>query len=192
MPLTLLPRLTLRLVGNAEGQYGFGSSDVFVLGIINQWKTGRWGFGPQINFPAQNATFGNPNWAFGFAAAVTQRAWKDRLFFALLFQQTWTDRNGSILAGPLSINPIFVIQLGKGWYAGNGDYVINYDWYSQAWFIPFGARLGKAWIGEKSTWNAYAEYASSVLWTEWAGPVAGWSIRINVQFQIPVSMGKKK
>ena len=69
-PLTWLPRLTLRSVKNKEGDVGFGSSDIFVLGIINQWATGRWGFGPQINFPAQEG-FGNTNWGLGLAGAVT-------------------------------------------------------------------------------------------------------------------------
>jgi len=187
LPLTLLPRLTFRLVQNAEGDVGFGSSDVFILGIINQWKTGRWGIGPQINFPSMKG-FGNPNWGYGLAAAVTQRAWKDRLFFAFLVQQTWSSKDGTTKASPVSINPIFVIQLGKGWYAGNGDYVINYNWYSGAWFIPFGARLGKAFIGEKTTWNAYVEYSTSALYEDWYGPVATHAFRVNVQFQIPVGL----
>jgi len=44
-PITLLPRLTLRLVQNSEDEFGFGQSDFFVLGILNQWASGRWGIG---------------------------------------------------------------------------------------------------------------------------------------------------
>ncbi|KPK28939.1 MAG: hypothetical protein AMJ61_00055 [Desulfobacterales bacterium SG8_35_2] len=83
MPITLLPRLTLRLVQNSEEKFGFGSSDIFVLGIMNQWASGRWGFGPQINFPAKDG-FGNTEWGYGLAAAVTERALDDKLFLALL------------------------------------------------------------------------------------------------------------
>ena len=51
-PITMLPRLTMRYVQNAAGDYGFGQSDLFILGIAQEWATGRWGLGPQINFPA--------------------------------------------------------------------------------------------------------------------------------------------
>jgi hypothetical protein len=189
IPLTLLPRLTLRLVKNADKDIGFGSSDIFILGIMQQWSTGRWGFGPQINFPAK-AGFGSTNWGYGLAAALTQRAAQDKLFMALLLQQTWRKRDDGITAAtPLSINPSFVVQLGKGVYIGNGDYVINYDWHNKALFVPFGVRLGKAWVGPETTWNAYIEYASGEYYSDWQGSVASHAIRVNVQFQIPVSFG---
>jgi len=188
-PVTLLPRLTLRVIENAAGDYGFGSSDIFALGIINEWATGRWGLGPQINFPAQSSAFGNTNWGFGLAGAVTQRALSDKLFFAFLLQQTWSkkmDGSGDYGSSPLSINPSFVYQLGGGWYLGNGDYVIRYNWNAGAWFIPFGVRLGKAFVGDTSTWNAYVEYRSSLYYEDWPGPVAEHAVRVNLQYQIPV------
>jgi hypothetical protein len=190
VPITLLPRLTLRLVENKDGDNGFGSSDIFVLGIMNQWAKGRWGIGPQINFPAKGG-FGNTNWGIGFAAAITQRELNDKLFLALLLQQTWRKVNDpssdAVLGSPLSINPIFVFQLGQGWYLGNGDFVINYNWYENAWFVPFGVRLGKAFIGEKSTWNAYVEYSTSLIYKDWPGPAADHAFRVNVQYQVPVT-----
>jgi hypothetical protein len=187
-PITWLPRLTLRSVKNSAGDVGFGSSDIFILGIINQWATGRWGLGPQINFPAAEG-FGSTNWGIGLAGAVTQRAMEDKLFLALLLQQVWRNNDADeTKAGPISINPIFVFQLGAGWYIGNGDYVINYDWENSAWFIPFGVRLGKAFITPKNTYNAYVEYSTSVYYDDWQGPVAGHAFRINFQFQIPVGI----
>lgn len=187
-PLTWLPRLTLRGVSNKDSEFGFGSSDIFILGIINQWATGRWGLGPQINFASQKG-FGNTNWGFGLAGAVTQRAMEDKLFLAFLLQQTWTENStGATVASPININPIFVYQLGAGWYVGNGDYVMRYDWDNGAWFIPFGVRLGKAFIQPAKTWNAYVEYAASLYYDDWQGSVAGHSVRINVQFQIPVGI----
>jgi len=115
IPFTMLPRLTLRGVKNSEGDFGFGSSDIFVLGIAQEWATGRWGIGPQINFPAQEG-FGNKNWGYGLAGAITQRAMEDKFFFAFLLQQTWskTGGNGPTKASPISINPSFVLQLGDG------------------------------------------------------------------------------
>ena len=187
MPLTLLPRLTLRYVNNAQDDWGFGQSDIFVLGILNQWASGRWGIGPQLNFPSQEG-FGNSNWGLGLAAAVTQRALNDDLFLALLLQQTWSTGDDNInRASSLAINAIVVYQLGKGWYVGNGDYLIRYNWQSKSFFVPFGVRLGKAFINPDATWNAYLEYASSVYYEDFPGPIAGHSVRVNVQYQIPVA-----
>ena len=187
-PITLLPRLTLRLVQNSASDFGFGQSDIFVLGILNQWATGRWGLGPQINFPSQGG-FGNPNWGYGLAAAVTQRALSDKLFIALLLQQTWSKNSaGETKASALGINTIIVYQLGDGWYIGNGDFVIRYDWDSGSFNVPFGLRLGKAFINPDGTWNAYLEYASSLVYDSFPGPIPGHSLRINVQYQIPVSL----
>lgn len=185
-PITMLPRLTLRAVQNAAGDYGFGSSDLFVLGIVNQWDTGRWGIGPQINFPSKE-NFGSTEWGYGLAGALTQRALGDKLFFALLLQQTWRkDALGETKATPLGINPSFVYQLGSGYYIGNGDYLISYNWQNGSWLIPFGVRFGKAFVGETSTWNAYVEYASSLYYDQWIGPAPSHAVRVNVQYQIPV------
>jgi hypothetical protein len=185
IPITMLPRLTFRVKQNSAGDWGIGGSDLFILGIINQWSTGRWGIGPQINFPSMEG-FGNRNWGGGLAAAVTQRAMNDRLFFALLLQQSWTKVNNETQATNLIINPTFVFQIANGWYAGNGDFVIQYNWQNGGWFFPMGLRVGKAFINEKRTINTYVEWAASAGWPGWEGSVAGHSIRINFQFQIPV------
>ena len=82
-PIPLLPRLTAKLIQNSKDEYGFGQSDLFVLGILNQWASGRWGLGPQINFPSQEG-FGSTEWGYGLAGAVTQREFNDDLFLVLL------------------------------------------------------------------------------------------------------------
>jgi hypothetical protein len=188
-PITLLPRLTFRYEQNAEGNWNVGGSDLFVLGILNDWGSGRWGIGPQINFPAP-VGFGNPNWGLGAAAAVTQRLLDDRLFLALLLQQAWTldESVEKTVPTALVINPVVVYQLGQGWYIGNGDFVMNYNWRNGGWLVPLGVRLGKAFVGDKSTWNAYVEYQAPVAWKSWQGPVPGHAIRVNLQFQIPVGL----
>jgi hypothetical protein len=189
LPITLLPRLTVRVVSNAADDIGIGGSDLFILGILKDWGTGRFGLGPQINFPAMDG-FGNKNFGYGLAAAITQRALADKLFFALLFQQTWAsapDGSGT-KASPLSINPSFVFQLGQGWYIGNGDFLIRYSWDTKAVWFPFGVRFGKAMVQPGKTYNAYVEYASSMIYDDWIGSIPSWSLRVNFQFQIPVGM----
>lgn len=189
MPLTLLPRLTLRAVQNSAGDYGFGSSDIFVLGILNEWATGRWGIGPQINFPAADKKFGSTKWGLGLAGGATQRAMSDKIFLGLLLQQVWRENSmGETKAAPLGINPIFVYQLGQGWYIGNGDFVMQYNWQDGSWFVPLHVRFGKAFIDDTKTFNAYIEWGTSMVYTDWKGPVASQAVRINVQWQIPLSL----
>jgi hypothetical protein len=191
IPFTMLPRLTLRALENKDEQWGFGNSDVFVLGIAQQWATGRWGIGPQLNFPSKTG-FGNPNWGFGLAGAVTQRALNDKVFLSFLVQQTWSKDpagSGDIKAGSLGLNPGIVYQLGKGVYIGNGDYVIRYNWNDGSWYVPIRIRLGKAWILPEKTWNAYIEYGTAAKISDWKGPIANHTVRINVQFQLPVALG---
>jgi len=188
VPIPLLPRLTARLVQNSQDEFGFGQSDLFILGILKQWSSGRWGLGPQINFPSQEG-FGSTNWGYGLAAALTQRELSDDLFLALLLQQVWRDDGTGITrASPLGINATLVYQLGLGWYIGNGDFVISYNWQNQNWFVPFGLRVGKAFINPEGTWNAYVEYRTWAAVDEnWTGPVADHNLRVNIQYQIPVS-----
>ena len=188
-PITLLPRLTLRYQQNAAGDYGIGGSDLFILGIAGQWATGRWGLGPQFNFPSQVGGFGNPNWGFGLAAAVTQRAAHDKIFLSLLFQQTWSENaEGETKPSTLGINPGIVYQLGGSWYVGNGDFVIAYDWESGGVLFPIRGRLGKMWVRPSNTINAYVEAGTSTPSADWLGPAAQTSVRVNIQWQIPVSL----
>lgn len=188
MPITVLPRLTMRAVQATDNSFGFGSSDIFALAILNQWATGRWGLGPQINFPASDVKYGNTNWGVGLAGAITQRELDDKIFIGLLMQQVWRTPNGgdNMEAAPLGINPIIVYQLGDGWYVGNGDFVISYNWNDGSFMVPFLVRVGKAFISPGTTWNTYVEYGTSVIYDQWIGSVPGSILRFNVQFQIPV------
>jgi len=190
LPVTLLPRLTLRLIEEQDnGNYGIGQSDIFILTILNQWAKGRWGLGPQINFPAKEG-FGNPNWGFGFAGAITQRELSDKLFLAVLLQQVWSkqESSGNVEASPLGINAIIAYQLGKGWYIGNGEFVIRHNWQDNSWFVPLRIRVGKAFIGDTKTWNTYIEYGTALEYGDWNGAVADHTVRINIQLQIPMKM----
>ena len=188
MPITLLPRLTARVIHNKDDDFGFGSSDLFILGILQEWATGRWGLGPQINFPAQE-NFGSKKWALGLAGAVTERKLDDRIFLAFLVQQTWRkNANDETKAQPLTMTPVFVYQLGGGAYIGNGDMNISYNYQNGSWLVPVNVRLGKAFVGPTTTWNAYVEYGTSVVYEDWQAPVPTHLVRVNVQFQIPVGL----
>lgn len=106
VPFTLLPRLTIREEENQLGQSGFGSTELFVLGIVDDWGTGRWGIGPLVNFPGSKKV-STDKWGVGLAGAVvnTSGPW----FYGVLFTQSWRERDPTLVSSgiaPLGIAPI--------------------------------------------------------------------------------------
>ncbi len=89
---------------------------------------------------------------------------------------------------PLGIAPFLNYQLGDGWYVGNGDMVIRYDWNSNEVYIPIGVRLGKVIQRPKGAWNLYAEYQTSLVYDDWPGSAVENSIRLNFTLTLPVGM----
>ena len=70
---------------------------------------------------------------------------------------------------PLGIAPIVNYLLGGGWYIGNGDMVIQYDWDEREFKIPLGIRIGRVRVKEKGSWNYYFEYQTSAVYEDWPG-----------------------
>jgi hypothetical protein len=190
LPFPLLPRLTLRNEEAKNGTSGGGNAEIFALAVPLDWGTGRWGIGPQINFPADSEQFGTTAWRFGFATAALQRAMKDKLLFGVLLQQTWgkTDpmQPGDVVAQPITIQPVFNYALSKGFYLNIGETALSYDWQADAWLVPIGLRIGKLWIKPNSTWNLYFEYRTTVVYEDWPGSAIEDAFRINVSYTIPV------
>ncbi len=67
--------------------------------------------------------------------------------------------------------------------------MIQYDWDSGHVYIPIGARVGKVLVFDKSSFNLYYEYRTSMVYKNWTGPAVKNSHRFNVSYTIPV--GKK-
>jgi hypothetical protein len=194
MPLkdfTILPRLTLRHYENALGQSGLGNTELFALIIPKSWDwgSGRVGIGPLVSLPGDKDV-ATDEWGYGFAAAVVNA--KGKWFYGLLFTQTWRDVDPTIVAPtssntePLGIAPFLNYRLGHGWYIGNGDMVARWDWDKSEFYLPIGVRVGKVLVGEKSSWNIYGEYQTSLIYKNWSGSAAENSFRINVTYTIPV------
>jgi hypothetical protein len=76
--------------------------------------------------------------------------------------------------------------LGGGWYIGNGDMVIQYDWDSDKVYMPIGVRVGKVIPGKKGSWNAYVEVQTSLIYDNWPGSAKDTSFRINLTKTLPV------
>ncbi len=142
---TILPRITLRHYENSQGESGFGNTEIFGLIIPKKWDwgTGRMGIGPLITTPGDKEV-AKDEWGYGFAAAWVNG--KGKWFYGALLTQSWQSIDpvalpaGSSDTNPLGIAPIVNYRLGNGWYVGNGDMTIQYDWDSKKWKVPIGVR----------------------------------------------------
>jgi hypothetical protein len=190
----ILPRLTIRHYENAAGQSGFGNTELFALVVPKAWDwgQGRVGLGPLVTAPG-DAVVARDEWGYGFAAAVvhTTNPW----FCSLLVTQSWRSIEPTALptgtsdANALGIAPGIVYQIGSGWYVSNGDMVMLYDWNSDAVYLPIGVRVGNVLVNEnKTTWNLYAEYQTSLIYDSYPGPAVKNSFRLNVSFTMPIQI----
>jgi hypothetical protein len=188
---TLLPRLTLRHYENSETEKsGIGNTELFGLIIPKSWDwgTGRMGIGPLVTAPGDSG-IAKDEWGGGLAGAVvnTSGDW----FYGFLLTQSWQAVDpvalppGSSNTNPLGIAPFLNYQLGGGWFVGNGDMIIRYDWDSKEVYMPIGVRFGKVIVGPKSSWNIYAEYQTSLIYDDYPGPAVEDSFRFNVTYTMP-------
>ena len=187
---TILPRLTIRHYENAAGESGFGNTELFGLIIPKSWDwgTGRMGIGPLITAPGSKKV-AKDEWGYGFAAAIVNG--KGPWFYGLLFTQSWQSIDprtlpaGTSDTNPLGIAPFLNYRLGDGWYVGNGDMVIKWDWDKSELYVPIGVRVGKVLVRPKGSWNLYAEYQTSLIYDDWSGSAIESSFRLNVTYTIP-------
>ena len=183
--------LTLRNNEAADKSSGAGDAEYFALFIPLEWSTGRWGIGPQVNFPADDAKFGSDVWRYGFATAWLERLAGEKILTGLLVQQTWgkTDPEDTerTVAQPITIQPVFNYSLKNGYYVNIGETAFSYNWDASAWLIPLGFRFGKVFINKNgSTYNVYAEVRKSVIYDDWPGSVIDNAVRFNVSYAFPM------
>ena len=193
--LTILPRLTIRHYEDVEaGKSGFGNTELFALIVpkATDWGTGRAGIGPLITAPG-NPDVAKDEWGYGFAAAIVNNS--GQWFYGLLFTQTWrgVDPNtlpaGTSDINPLGIAPFLAYRFGSsGIYLQTADMVALYDWNTKGFYLPVGARFGKVWVLEKSSWNVYAEYKTSAVYKSWEGSAVKNSYRFNVSYTMPIGL----
>jgi len=189
---TILPRLTIRHYENPNGDSGFGNTELFGLIVPKSWDwgTGRVGIGPLVTAPGDKKV-AKDEWGYGLAGAYVNT--KGKWFYGLLLTQSWRsiDPNNpppdvTDDTNPLGIAPFLNYRLGGGWYVGNGDMVIQFDWNSGDIYMPIGVRVGKVLQRPKGSWNFYAEYQTSLIYDDWPGAAVENSIRLNVTYTIPV------
>jgi hypothetical protein len=188
---TILPRLTLRHYENPQGQSGIGNSELFGLIIPNKWDwgSGRFGIGPLVTFPG-NEDVAKDEWGYGFAMAAVNSSGK--WFYGLLITQSWQSVDPAILpagssdTNPLGVAPFLNYRIANGWYVGNGDMIARYNWDKSEFYMPVGVRFGKVLVNEKSSWNIYGEYQTTMIDSGWTGSAVDSSYRVNVTYTMPV------
>jgi hypothetical protein len=188
--LKLINRFTMRNNEAADKTSGAGDAEYFALFIPFEWSTGRWGIGPQVNFPAESSKFGNEVWRYGFASAWLERV-GDKVLTGVLVQQVWgkTDQSDPDrqVAQPITIQPVFNYSLKNGYYVNIGETAFSYHWDANAWLIPLGFRFGKVFITDQgSTYNLYAEIRKSVIYDDWPGSVLDTAFRVNLSYAFPM------
>jgi hypothetical protein len=191
--LTILPRMTVRHYENAQGESGFGNTELFGLVIPKSWDwgKGRVGIGPLVTLPGDKKV-ARDEWGYGFAAAAVNTS--GQWFYGLLFTQSWRSIDPSALnpgtsdANPLGIAPFLNYRISRGWYVGNGDMVALWDWDSSKFYLPISVRVGKVIVQEKGSWNFYGEYQTSVVYGDWPGSAVKNSYRLNVTYTMPVGL----
>ena len=189
---TILPRLTFRHYENLRtGETGLGNTELFALIIPKAWDwgSGRGGIGPLVTAPGSSKV-ARDEWGYGFAAAVVNGS--GNWFYGLLLTQSWrgidpnTLPTGTSDTNPLGLAPFLNYKLGNGWYVGNGDMIVKYDWDSKQIYMPIGVRLGKVLVQPGgSTWNIYAEYQTSLIYEDYPGSAVKNSFRFNITRAIP-------
>jgi len=191
---TMLPRITLRHYEKPDGTDGLGNTEIFGLIIPKSWDwgSGRMGLGPLVTLPG-NKDVARDEWGYGVAGALVNSTGK--WLSGVLLTQSWRSIDPNLQpipanesdTNPLGIAPFLNYQIGNGWYVGNGDMVIQYDWDSKEWYVPIGVRLGKVLptSNNKGSWNLYGEYQTSLVYDSWPGAAVETSIRLNLTRTLP-------
>jgi hypothetical protein len=187
---TILPRLTIRHYENAQGQSGLGNTELFGLIIPKKWDwgTGRMGLGPLVTAPGDEDV-AKDEWGYGLAGAWVNTS--GNWFYGFLATQSWRAVDPEALppsesdTQPLGLAPFLNYQLGNGWFIGNGDMTVRYDWDSKEWYVPIGVRVGRVIVNPNSSFNIYAEYQTSAIYDNYPGPAVENSIRINFTLTTP-------
>ncbi len=158
MPLQQLLRPTFKVI---TIPYGSGPStntqfddtqffDLFVSRWPDPETTGiRWGIGPYFVFPtATTQAAGNGAWQIGPAGATTYRGIPGLLLGGLLQQGTsfaYTAPHRKPV-NQLTFQPLFVYQLGRGWYVRSRDATWTFNLrHNTSTEIPLSGGFGKVW-----------------------------------------------
>ena len=150
--LKVINRFTMRNNEAVDKSSGAGDAEYFALFIPFEWATGRWGIGPQVNFPAESSKFGSDKWRYGFASAWFERV-GDKVLTGVLVQQIWgqTDPETPTAGGAADHDPagLQLLAQERSITSTSVRPPSVTTGRAGAWLIPLGVRFGKVFITER-------------------------------------------
>ena len=143
---------------------GPGDIDIFAAYLMDTGDPGvSFGIGPQVVFPtASPQELGSEQWQLGVANVYFNGRSKTFQYGYLAIYRTGVgSTNGRERVNLLAFQPFVFLQLGSGWYTGTAP-VWTYDFNSDDYTIPIGARIGKVFKSGNVIFNVFAEPQVSV------------------------------
>jgi len=144
---------------------GPGDVDVFAAYLFDTGDPAvSFGVGPQLVLPtASPSSLGNDQWQVGIANVYfNARSAKFQYGYLAIYRTGIGDTAGRERVSLLAFQPFSFIQLGNGWYTGTAP-LWTYDFRTDNYSVPVGARLGKVFRRGGTVFNVFAEPQVSVL-----------------------------
>jgi hypothetical protein len=189
---TTLPIVWTPDLGEPYGrQTGFG--DTTLLAILNpkMAQGNQLGFGVSLIFPTagSNEFTGSGKWQAGpsFVWINTQIP---KTQIGVLSWHDWSYADGSKgssrpATSKSSIQPMFVMHFGEGWYWGIEEVPWTYDWKNSQWSMPIGPQLGLVKNLGKQPVKLFAEVLYDPFKPDDDAVSAQWSAKIGITFLFP-------
>jgi hypothetical protein len=133
---------------NTSGKTGIG--DLFLLDVVlNQVKTGTWGWGIAGSVPIGADEFTTDKWQAGPTLLYMNKT-SEKYLWGILGYNEWSfaGKSSASDVNVLSFQPIYVYHTGWG-YWGWTDQLATIDWENDnQTSIPLGLRFGKVYMGK--------------------------------------------
>lgn len=165
-------------------QTGVGDADIFAAYLIDTGNPAiSFGVGPQLVAPtASDDSLGNEQWQAGIANVYfNSTSAKYQYGYLLIYRGGIGDTNGRDRVSLAAMQPFFFYQLEDGWYTGTAP-LWNYDFQSDSYSVPVGARLGKVLKANKTVFNVFMEPQVSIADRGPGQPEWQLFFAVNMQF----------
>ncbi|MCK0153672.1 hypothetical protein MWU49_08160 [Alcanivorax sp. S6407] len=165
-------------------QTGVGDADIFAAYLMDTGNPAiSFGVGPQLVAPtASDDALGNEQWQAGVANVYfNATSAKYQYGYLLIYRGGIGDTNGRSRVSLAAMQPFFFYQLEDGWYTGTAP-LWNYDFQSDNYSVPVGARLGKVLKANKTVFNVFMEPQVSIADRGPGQPEWQLFFAVNMQF----------
>ena len=162
-----------------------GLSDFVFISILNHptdW--GSWGIGPGFVAPtATRRELGEQSWKFSPTFAIVNTKIKTWQLGVLGVYNFPLDGRGT---QSFLFQPLIVKQLGRGWYAGWGDDLWQFNTTTGNFDMPLQLRIGKVQKICEKNYNIFVtSYYTPDQWRQ--GPAPNWGFKFSISLLKPGS-----